>query len=118
MKTNEERIANGKRPFPSPAPDCPPKPDLENVSHEEAWKMIDQNGSNTIDAKEGFEAFFCLVEWGALKEDEAWAIYDFLGEHVGDDGELDQNEMGAAINAMEAMSEEEIAERVHGASNL
>ena len=114
-ETNKKRKENGKRPFPSPVPDCPPMPNAE-IKPEEAWKMVDQNKNGKIDTRESFEALYCLVEWEVLGEDAAFAVFDFIGEHAGDDGELDKTELDTAIEAAKAMSEEELAARVEGAS--
>jgi hypothetical protein len=62
---------------------------------------------------------YCLVEWGVLTEDEAFAAFDYISEHDADqDGEIGPGEMEAAVKGMEAMTEAEIEERVEGASNL
>jgi len=62
---------------------------------------------------------YCMVEWGAMTEDEAFAAFDYISEHDADkDGEIGPDEMEAAVNGMKAMSEDEIKERVEGASNL
>lgn len=93
MKVNEERAENGKRAFPRPTPDCPEMPMVEDPSVEEIFGMIDQDGSGKLNEKEGFEALYCLVIWGVLDEDEAFAAFDHIGSFAGDDDEVDLGEM-------------------------
>lgn len=62
---------------------------------------------------------YCMVEWEVFSEDEAFAAFDYIGEHDADgDGEIGPGEMEAAVKGMEEMSEDEIKARVEGASNL
>ena len=58
-----------------------------------------------------------MVEWGWMTEDQAFAAFDHIGSFAGDDDVVDFDEMTAAVEAMQAMSESEIAAAVDGASN-
>ena len=109
---------DGESEFPFPPPDCgePPAGIDQRPSAADAFALIDQDGSQSLDAEEGYEAFYCLVDWGAMTEDEAFAAFDFIGGYAGDDDEVDKTELEKAFKDMEAMSEEEIAEKVDGAS--
>ena len=51
-----------------------------------------------------------------LTEDQAFAAFDHIGSYAGDDDVVDFEEMTAAVEAMQAMTEEEIAAAVEGAS--
>ena len=53
-----------------------------------------------------------------MTEDEAFAAFDFIGDFAGDDDEVDITELGDAWTAAEALSEEQIAEIVDGASKI
>ena len=53
-----------------------------------------------------------------MTEDEAFAAFDFIGEFAGDDDEVDITELEDAWTALHEMTEEEIAERVDGASKI
>jgi hypothetical protein len=115
MMKGEE--GEGKRPMPfDHEPDCPPKPETEPQSIEEAFNMIDTDGSKKLSAKEGFEALYCLVKWEELSEEEAFAIYDHIGSHAGDDDEVELGEFEAAIGEMMEMSEEDIAAAIEAAN--
>ena len=85
MKTNEERMENGKKPLPRPSPDCPPMPKLNDTDTESIFNFIDTDGSGLLDEKEGFEALYCLVINGELTEDEAFAAGDLIGSFAGED---------------------------------
>ena len=95
--------------LPFPAPDCPERPsesDMEGATDEEIFSHIDQSGNGAIDAKEGFEALYCMVEWGYMEEDEAIFMYEFLGDHAdldenGVPGELDATEAAAAMETLD-----------------
>merc|ERR1712109_314557 len=78
---NDKRAAEGKRELPFPPPDCgePPAGIDQRPSAADAFALIDQDGSQSLDAEEGYEAFYCLVDWGAMTEDEAFAAFDFIG---------------------------------------
>ena len=116
-ETNDARADAGKKQFPLPPPDCGDKPEgIETATPEEIFGKIDQDGSGAVDAEEGFEALYCLVEWGMMSEDEAFAAFDHIGSYAGDDDVVDFDEMTAAVAAIEAMSESEIAAAVDGAS--
>ena len=116
-EVNGERAEDGLKEFPGPPPDCGEKPEgIEEATPEEIFGKIDQDGSGAVDAKEGFEALYCLVEWGMMSEDEAFAAFEHIGSFAGDDDVVDFEEMTAAVEAIEAMSEEEIAAAVDGAS--
>merc|ERR1712051_422377 len=114
-KENEQRKKDGKREFPFPAPKCPEKPE-EEPTLEEAFDMIDADGSGALDAEEGFEALYCMVGWELISGEQAFAIYDHAASHAGDDGEVDLGEMGAAMEEVENATEEEIAAKVDGAN--
>jgi len=44
---------------------------------------------------------YCMVEWGLMTEDEAFAAFDYISEHDADkDGEIGPDEMEAAVNGM------------------
>jgi hypothetical protein len=51
-----------------------------------------------------------------MTEDEAFAAFDHIGSFAGDDDVVDFEEMTAAVEAIEAMTESEIATAVDGAS--
>jgi len=51
-----------------------------------------------------------------LTQDEAFAAFDFIGGYAGEDEEVDKSELEEAFQAMSEMTDEEIAERVDGAS--
>lgn len=53
-----------------------------------------------MSAEEGFQALYCLVEWGDLKEEEAWFMYDHIGSFAGDDGEVSLDELKQACEGM------------------
>ena len=94
--------------MPFPAPDCPEGPtesEFKNASGEEIFSHVDQSGNGAIDAKEGFEALYCLVEWGLMEEDDAIFMYQFLGEHANldADGTPDELDMSEAQHAMETL---------------
>ena len=57
-----------------------------------------------------------MVEWEFMTEDEAFAAYDHICSFAGDDGVVSPEEMGKAVEAVDAMSEEEIRAKVDGAS--
>ena len=95
--------------LPYPAPTCP-EPPAEDVSDEEIWMMIDKDGSMSIDAQEGFNALYCMVEWGELTVDEAMFLFDYLGKHAdldeeGTPEELDPSEAMIAFETLEAFDE-------------
>ena len=97
---NMEREANGKKPFPKLPPNCPPKPE-QTPTPDEAFGMIDKDGSGKLSADEGFDALYCMVEWEVFSEDEAFAAFDYIGEHDADgDGEIGPGEMEAAVKGM------------------
>ena len=115
---NDKRAAEGKRKLPFPPPDCgePPAGIDQRPSAADAFALIDQDGSQSLDAEEGYEAFYCLVDWGAMTEDEAFAAFDFIGSFAGENDQIEIGELEEAFKAMDEMSEEEIAARVEGAS--
>ena len=49
MKTNGERMDNGKKPLPRPSPDCPPTPKLNDTDTEAIFNFIDEK--STLDAR-------------------------------------------------------------------
>ena len=51
-----------------------------------------------------------------MTQDEAFAAFDFIGGFAGDDDQVSKSELEEAFIAMSEMSEEEIAEKVEGAS--
>lgn len=91
---------------------------VEDPSVEDIFNLIDTNGSGKLDEKEGFEALYCLVIWGELSEDEAFAAFDHIGSFAGDDDEVDLGEMEAAVKEMEAMTDKERKDAAEGASML
>ena len=116
-ETNEHRHEDGHEEFPMPPPDCGDKPEgVENWTPEEIFGAIDQDQSGAVDAEEGYAALYCMVEWKMLTEDQAFAAFDHIGSYAGDDDVVDFEEMTAAVEAMQAMTEEEIAAAVEGAS--
>ena len=89
---------------------------MKAATPEDIFKKIDADGNGTLDEKEGFRALYCMVEWEFMTEDEAFAAYDHIGSFAGDDGVVSPEEMGKAVEAVDAMSEEEIRAKVDGAS--
>jgi hypothetical protein len=89
---------------------------IEFATPEEIFGTIDQDDSGAVDAKEGFESLYCLVEWGIMTEDEAFAAFDHIGSYAGEDYVVDFDEMTAAVEAVHDMTESEIADLVDGAS--
>merc|ERR1712051_17636 len=90
----------GKLPFP--VPEYPAKPEGE-MSPEAVFAMIDVNGSNGVDAQEGFNALYCAYEWGEMEKDEAMFMFDWMMAHAdlneeGDPKEIDFDEAMTAIN--------------------
>lgn len=92
--------------LPFPAPDCPPKPDMEGVSDAEIFAAVDADGSGEVDAQEGFNALYCMVEWGEMSRDEAEWLWHYLGEAAGEDELLSMEEAQAAIDALEEGADE------------
>ena len=103
-------------PFPPPKDCGEPPAGIEDPSIDDAFNFIDTDKSGKLSAEEGFEAFYCLVAWEALTQDEAFAAFDFIGGYAGEDEEVDKSELEEAFQAMSEMTDEEIAERVDGAS--
>ena len=92
----------GEGDLPYPAPDCGPKPakgDMNGASVEEVFDKIDADGSGLIDEQEGFNALYCMVEWEEIDEEEAFAIFEYLGDFVGEDYMLSKSEAKAALEA-------------------
>ena len=83
---------------------------------DEAFDFIDTDGSGKLDAEEGYNALYCLVEWGALSEEEAFAAFDHIGSFAGEDDEVDMKELEAAMISFENATDEEIADAVDGAN--
>lgn len=79
------------------------------MTPESGFAMVDQDGSGDVDAEEGFEALYCMVEWGMMSEEEAWFLYDFLGAHAdyNPDGNPETVDFGEAMHALE------MAESIH-----
>merc|ERR1712156_454343 len=100
---NDKRAAEGKRELPFPPPDCgePPAGIDQRPSAADAFALIDQDGSQSLDAEEGYEAF---------------SAFDFIGSFAGENDQIEIGELEEAFKAMDEMSEEEIAARVEGAS--
>jgi hypothetical protein len=94
----------GDRPMPfDDPPNCPEKPEKEPESVEDAFHMIDQDGSGKLSAREGFDALYCLVVWEVISEDEAFQIYDHVGSHAGDDDEVEMGEFKDAVGELMEM---------------
>ena len=87
--------------LPYAAPECPPKPDFENMSDAEIFAKIDADGSETVDAQEGFNALYCMVEYGEMTREEAEWLWHYLGSHAGEDEELSLEEAQTAMAALE-----------------
>ena len=97
---------DGDLPFPAPA--CPPKPsasEMEGATPEDVFNAVDQDGSGYVDAKEGFEALYCMVEWGEMSRDEAEAVFEYLGGFAGEDELLSKSEAHAAFAEYEGGDE-------------
>ena len=98
----------GDMELPFPAPECPAKPTGE-YTDEEIWNKIDYSGNGAISAQEGFNALYCLVEWGEMDVEKAIFMYEFLGDHANMDengvaDELDPAEAEAAFQTLEDLS--------------
>ena len=52
---------------------------------------------------------YCLVEWGHMTEDEAFAAFEFIGSFDEDGNGVDMGELEAAFAKFEGASDEEIA---------
>jgi Ca2+-binding EF-hand superfamily protein len=99
-------------------PECgerPPELDDIECAHD-AFAMIDTDGSGKLSAEEGFEALYCLVVWEEISEEEAFAIYDHVGSHAGEDEEVDIDEFEVAVGEMMGATEEEIAAAIEAAN--
>jgi Ca2+-binding EF-hand superfamily protein len=94
----------------------PVKEDGSMPTLDEAFDMIDADGSGALDAEEGFDALYCMVHWGLISEEEAFAVYDHAESHAGEDGEVDMGEMGDAMEEYENATDGEIAAAVDGAN--
>ena len=106
----------GEGDLPFPAPDCPPKPsksEMYGATPEEVFDHIDADGSGLIDAHEGFDALYCMVEWGEMTREEAEGVFEYLGSFVGEDRMLSKSEAKAAMEAHPYYAEggEELAQK-------
>ena len=106
----------GEGDLPFPAPDCPPKPsksEMYGATPEEVFDHIDADGSGLIDAHEGFNALYCMVEWGEMTREEAEGVFEYLGSFVGEDYMLSKSEAKAAMEAHPYYAEggEELAQK-------
>ena len=89
-------------------PECGDEPEgLEDLDVAGAFALIDQDGSGSLSEKEGMDAMFCLVEWDIISVSEAHDIFEHIGEFVGEDGEVQLEELEAAHEAWEEGEEEE-----------
>ena len=98
----------GEGDLPFPPPECPPKPsesEMYGATPEEIFDHIDADGSGDIDAQEGFNALYCMVEWGEMSREEAEDVFEYLGGHAGEDGKLDKAEAKAAFEEYEGGEE-------------
>jgi hypothetical protein len=99
--------------LPFEEPECGPAPTEEEMAaatDEDIWAHIDQNDNGSIDAQEGFNALYCMVEWGEMEEEEAIFMFEFLGEHAnldeeGTPDELDPTEAMQAFETLERLEE-------------
>ena len=92
----------GEGDLPFPPPECPPKPsksEMYGATPEEVFDHIDADGSGLIDAHEGFNALYCMVEWEEMTREEAEGVFEYLGSFVGDDYMLSKSEAKAAFEA-------------------
>ena len=87
-KENEKRKKEGKKDLPFPPPDCGDMP-TEKPTEGEAFSHVDKNDNGKLSANEGFDAIYCLVEWGHMTEDEGFAAFEFISGFAGDDDEVD-----------------------------
>ena len=92
--------------LPFPAPKCPPKPDMEGATDAEIFAAVDADESGEVDAQEGFNALYCMVEWGEMSRDEAEWLWHYLGEAAGEDELLSMEEAQAAMDALEEGDDE------------
>ena len=113
--------------LPFEAPQCPERPseeDMENATLEDVFTHVDTNENGAIDAQEGFNALYCMVEWGYMEEDEAKFMYEFLGDHANKDengvpDELDMTEAQAAMGTLEKIHNlPECGEMPEGAEDM
>ena len=92
----------GEGDLPFPPPECPPKPsksEMYGATPEEIFDHIDADNSGLIDAHEGFNALYCMVEWEEMTREEAEGVFEYLGSFVGEDYMLSKSEMKAAMEA-------------------
>ena len=83
----------------------------------EIFRKVGEYFGGAVTHRQGFEAFYCLVSWGIVSEDEAFASFDYLTSYAGDNDEfLTTDEIEHAIADFELKSEEDIAALVDGAS--
>merc|ERR1711920_84655 len=92
----------GEGDLPFPPPECPPKPsksEMYGATPEEVFDHIDADGSGLIDAHEGFNALYCMVEWGEMTREEAEGVFDMID--ADGSGDIDEKEgkfaLGCAV---------------------
>merc|ERR1719464_2052936 len=86
--------------LPYPPPDCKKMSvDTEGVEPEDVFDAVDYDDSGYVDAQEGFNALFCMVEAGELTREEAEIVFEYLGGFAGDDKLLSRSEADAAFYA-------------------
>ena len=98
MKLAHETDADGNRALPHEAPDCGEPPSQEDAeaafaSPEAFAAVVDTANAEgvadgMISEREAFNALYCLVEWGALEEEEAWEAFDGFQEAYGAGGSV------------------------------
>jgi hypothetical protein len=114
---NEYRRDEGKRDFPYPLPDCPDKPEgIDTLSYKGIFDGVGKYFGGAVTHRQGFEAFYCLVSWGIMSEDVAWASAEYLASYAGDNDEfLTTDEIEHAIADFDSKSDD-FAASVVGAS--
>ena len=113
--TDAELDAEIERQLKNP-PQCPEKPSEDEIEAgkedpEKVFDTIDRDGSGEIDAKEGFDALYCAVEWEMISEEDARAAFKYLGKAAGKDGKLSKGEAEAAMEALSSDEGQEFAQK-------
>jgi len=80
---------------------------VDKASPEDIFDEIDRDDSGDIDGQEGFNALYCMVEWGLMEEDDARFLFHYLGGAAGADGKLNKEEARAAIEDLHTHSSDE-----------
>lgn len=113
--TDAELDAEIERQLKTP-PQCPERPSEDEIEAgkedpEAVFDTIDRDGSGAIDAKEGFDALYCAVEWEMISEDEARGAFKYLAKAAGKDGKLSKDEAEAAMEALSSDEGQEFAQK-------